>query len=115
MRLFITTILIIFFAAIAELLSPWWSIALVSFVFGFMTDLQKWKAFIAGFAGIGLLWLAEVFWIDVDNGHILSEKLAVLFHLPHYSLMILIASLLGAMVGGMSAWSGILARKMFLK
>jgi hypothetical protein len=111
MRLFITTILILVFAAIGETFCPWWIIIVVSFVFGFMTDLQIGKAFLAGFLGIGVLWLTIALWQDIPNQHILSQKMAMLFHLPHYSLFILVTVLLGGLTGGVSALSGIMLRK----
>jgi len=111
MRLFITAILVLLFAAIGEAFCPWWIIVIVSFVFGFMTDLQWGKAFFAGFMGIGILWLAAALWHDIPNEHILSQKMAMMFHLPHYSLFILVTVLIGGFTGGLSALSGIMLRK----
>ncbi len=111
MRLLLTTILILMFAAIGEQFCPWWIIAVVSFIFGFITDLQKGRAFLAGFFGIGIFWLIAALCRDIANHHILSQKMAVIFHLPHYSLFILVTVLIGAIVGGLSALSGIMLRK----
>lgn len=111
MRLIFTTLMILIFAAICEQFCPWWIIAIVAFIFGFMTDLKRGHAFVAGFLGIGIFWLVTALWHDMPNQHILSQKMALLFHLPNYGLFILITVLAGSLVGGLSALSGIMLRK----
>lgn len=114
MRFTTSVILTIVPAAAAEYFFPWWTIAVVAFVIAFFAGLRPGKAFLSGFTAIGLLWLAWALWADLANDHILSGKMAVLFNLPNYILFILVTTLVGAVGGGLAAWSGALMKKAFV-
>ena len=100
MRFFVTSILIFVLAMFAEMFFPWWSITIVAFVLGFLTDLRPWHAFLAGFTAISLFWLTAVLLLDIPNQHILSQKMAQLFHLPAYGFFILVTVLVGGIGAG---------------
>ena len=112
MRFFVSFILIAILAAFAEIQLPWWSVAIVAFIVALIANLRPAKAFGAGFIGIALLWLILALVQDIRNNHILSARMAPLFHLPHYSLFILVTVLVGGLVGGLGAWCGSLVRRM---
>ena len=61
-------------------------------------------------AGIGLFWLTACIIHDSANGHILSARMAALFHLPNYVMFIVVTVFIGGLVGGLSAWAGALIR-----
>ncbi len=97
-----------------QLLLPWWIIVIVSFAielsFGGKTSLS----FFSGFYGIFLYWLVYASLIDIQTGFILSKKIALLFHLPQWPLLVaLVTALLGGIVGGLGSLTGNLFRKMF--
>ncbi len=101
---------VLVFSAIAECFLPWWSVAVISFIVSLLVNARPGSSFLMGFLGVALLWLLVSFWHDVANDHILSTRMAMLFHLPNYSLFILVTVLIGGLVGGLSAWAGALLR-----
>ena len=111
MRLLRTIILITLISAVTEYFFPWWTVAIVAFIVATESGLRAGKAFLAGFAGVALLWLVVSVVKDLRNDHILSQRMAELFQLPHSLLFILVASLIGGLVGGLAGWSGAVVRK----
>ena len=110
MRFLLLVILIALLSAAAEVFLPWWGIAVVSFIVSLFVSLRPGKAFLAGFLGIALFWLTAACIHELTNDHILSAKMAALFHLPNYVIFILVTALIGGLVGGLSAWAGALIR-----
>lgn len=97
-----------------QFLLPWWIIVIVAFavelVFGGKTVLS----FFSGFYGIFIYWLVYASIIDIQNGFLLSKKIALLFHLPQWPLIVaLVTGLIGGTVGGLGSLTGNLFRKMF--
>lgn len=113
MRFIKSLLSIMIAAALVIYFLPWWMAAVVCFLISFIAGLRPAKAFLAGCLGIGLLWLGIVLLADMPNEHILSRKMAVLFRLPGYIWFIIVTVLVGALTGGLPAWSGALARKAF--
>ncbi|MFI5196279.1 MAG: hypothetical protein ACHQD8_04250 [Chitinophagales bacterium] len=110
MRFIIAVILIVILSAVAEYYLPWWTIAVVCFIVSFFAGLRPRMSFLMGFLGIAIFWFGAAMMHDVVNAHILSQKMAVLFHLPNYGLFIGVTVLIGGLVGGLSAWAASLFR-----
>lgn len=107
MRFILAVLLTACLCFIAGLYTPWWSIAVVSFLVALLIKQRYGIAFLAGFAGVFLCWGLLAFWIDLKNNHILSEKIARIIPLGGSSvLLILVTALVGALVGGFAAMSG---------
>lgn len=107
MRFIVSILLIALFSFIAGLYLPWWSIAIVAFLVALLLPQSIGRSFLAGFIGIFLLWAVLAFWIDQQNNHVLSQKIAQLFKLGNASLLlVLITAFIGAFVGGFAAMSG---------
>ncbi len=107
MRFILATILTATLSFIAGLYTPWWSIAIISFLIALLIKQRVGLAFLSGFLGIFLLWSVLALWIDVKNNHILSHKIAQVFTLGGSSvLLIVVTALAGALVGGFAALSG---------
>ncbi len=97
---------------ICGLYLPWWSIAIAAFVSVLLIPLASGRAFLAGFAGVFVLWFLLALWIDVKNQHILSRKIAQIFPLGGSSVaIILVTAFIGALVGGLGALSGSYLRR----
>jgi len=114
MRLLIAVILIALLSFVAEYFFPWWTIALVAFAVVLLFRLNSGRAFLAGFLGIFLLWLCVALIRDSANSHILSVRMAELFHLPGSMIFMAVTALIGAIVGGLAGWSGAVFRKNLL-
>lgn len=111
MRTILFIILIAVLSAVAEVFLPWWMIAVVPFPLAMIMNKKGSTSFLAGFAGIALFWLVAVLVKDIPNEHILSRRMATLFKLPNYGLLILVVTVLGGLIGGLSAWAGSLLRQ----
>ena len=112
MKLLVAIVLTALLSFVVGLYLPWWSIAIAAFVSVLLIPLASGRAFLAGFAGVFLLWFLLALWIDVKNQHILSTKVAEIFPLGGSSFaIILVSSVIGALVGGLGALSGSYLRK----
>jgi hypothetical protein len=108
MRFLIAVILITILSALAEYFLPWWSMAIVSFLVSLFAGFRPGRSFLLGFVGVGLCWLVTALMHDMANQHILSTRMAALFHLPNYLLFIVVTVFLGGLIGGLSACAGAL-------
>ena len=105
MKILINILVIAIAAWILSTFVSWWMIAAVPFVVSVSAKQKAGKAFLTGFAGIGLLWLYLILKTDLANESILSERIAQLFGLQH-TLFLAVNVFLGALVGGLGGWSG---------
>lgn len=110
MRFFVAVIFIAILSAAAEYFLPWWSVAIVSFLVSLFAGFRPGRSFLLGFFGVGLCWLVTALIHDIANQHILSARMAALFHLPDYALFIVVTVFLGGLIGGLSACTGSLVR-----
>jgi ABC-type antimicrobial peptide transport system permease subunit len=110
MKFLLSVILIAVFSAVAEYFLPWWTIAVVCFLVALFLRQSAGKSFLIGFCGVGVFWLAAAMLHDVANEHILSARMAALFHLPNYGLFILVTVFVGGLIGGLSACTAALLR-----
>lgn len=101
-------LIVLFLCAItsyfAVMIMPWWISMLLSFIILLFLPMKGGKAFLAAGLGTALAYAVMGMQIDIANEHILSSKMAVLFHLPSYALMIFITALIGAVTAGLGAW-----------
>lgn len=111
MRFTLQVLLISILAAVAEYFLPWWSIAIVSFTVSFMARRTPGSSFLMGFLGIFVFWAVSALITDIANQHIMSHKIARVFHplLSGY-IYIAICAIVGGIVGGVAAWSAALFR-----
>ncbi|HEX6914597.1 MAG TPA: hypothetical protein VF145_05125 [Chitinophagaceae bacterium] len=104
------TMLLSFAAGLFPLL-PWWSFAVCAFIVALAIHQRAWKAFLAGFLALAVLWSVLSLYIDTQNDHILSSKVATLFSLGSSVALILIAALASGLVAGFAAMAGSYLRK----
>lgn len=94
---------------------PWWAACIFSFAAAWFLGKTSGQAFWSGFAGLGIAWLALALLKSFPNEHVLASRVAQLFHLPHWLLLLAVTVIIGGLVGGMSALSGLLVKKVFVK
>jgi hypothetical protein len=108
MKFLIQVLFTIVFCAVLQFFLPWWTLAIGAFVVAFLFDNKSFPAFAAGFLGVILLWLSVAAYISMVTDSILTSKLNQL--LPINSFVI--TALVGGLVGGLSALTGSLFRKL---
>jgi hypothetical protein len=103
----------ILFAAclVGGFLFPWWWPALAGFAIGAWLPRNSAAAATSGFFGAGAAWAAAAGWRDLRNHHILSGRIADLFHLPGSAGAIAVSALVGGLMGALGAWAGYAMRE----
>ena len=111
----IPILLIALLSLLAQLVLPWWSIALVAFAFCFGRPPGGGRAFLYSFLGVGLVWLGYVLWQHVQSGGVLTSRMSEVMKLPATPIyMLLITPLLGGLVAGFSGLAGYWVRQTVL-
>jgi uncharacterized membrane protein YczE len=113
MKFFAAFILTALLSYAAGLYLPWWSIAIAAFIVAVFVQLKPLQAFAAGFLSLFLLWVVLALFIDMNNGHLLSAKIAeVLFKSKSQALLIGATGLAAALTGGFAALTGSYVRRL---
>ena len=112
----ILVLLCMFFGSLAiSLIVPiWWVFAPVLFVCGCFLPREKSSSFIIGFISIFILWFICCFTMDQQNEMILSHRVIQLFHLPNSLILVVVTSIVGGIIGGLSSLNGFLFTKLML-
>src|SRR3569623_3691394 len=107
-------LIILILSFISSFFLPWWAAAAIAFLAAMFIGKTSAKAFLSGFGAIFVLWVILALIKSIPNDNILASRVIQLFPLPHqWILLLLITALLGGLVGGMAALSGLLTRKAF--
>jgi hypothetical protein len=108
---FLLTALLSFAIGLFEIF-PWWTFAICAFIVALAVHQKPWKAFVAAFFALAILWGGLAFYKDFKNEHILSTKIANVLPLGgSYIVLILVTALVGGLVAGFAAMSGSYLRK----
>lgn len=107
MKMFVAIILTALLSFVGGLYMQWWSLAIAAFVIALIIPQRPFKAWLAGFLGVFLLWAVLAWWIDFKNQGILSKKIATVLPLGGSSILLLLATaFVGGLVAGFAALSG---------
>ena len=108
MKFFNSVLLTALVSFIAGIYIPyWWFFAVVAFLVAVLIHQRGFKAFLAGFLGLFILWFVLAFWIDFANEGVLSLKIAGLLPLGGSKWMLMIVTAcIGGLVAGFAALSG---------
>jgi len=108
MKFFNSVILTALLSFIAGIYIPyWWFFAVIAFLVAILIHQRGYKAFLAGFLGLFILWFALAFWMDYGNDGVLSAKIASLLPLggSKWALLI-VTAFIGGLVAGFAALCG---------
>lgn len=98
-----------------ELLTPfWWWIMAVPLVYGAAVAPRGGKAFLAGFASAGLLWLGGALYSFVAGSRLIADRIAAMFKVGDGRLLIVAAGLAAAVAAGAAGYAGYAARRLFM-
>jgi hypothetical protein len=108
-------LIILILSFICSYFLPWWMIAIIAFAAAYIASKKPGMSFLSGFAGVFIAWTVLALLKSIPNDNILAGRVAKLFQLPNWILLLLVTALIGGLVGGLAALSGALARKSFKK
>lgn len=115
MKLIIRLIVI---GALTYFLSPfftWWTAMVVAFLVSYISPSSGLNAFVAGFLGVGLVWMGHAWNIDVLNDSSFSTKVAEIMQVSDPILLVFTTGLIGGLAGGFASLSGTSFRSLFIK
>jgi len=104
-------LIILILSFLSGLILPWWMVAIIAFLAVLFLGKSSVRAFWSGFGGVFIAWAILALMKSIPNDHILAARVAKLFQLPNWLLILFITALIGGLVGGMAALSGILLKK----
>jgi|GEM_PF-147730 hypothetical protein len=103
-------ILILSFAS--GFLLPWWGITIAAFLPALLIGKTSGRAFWSGFGAVFIVWAVFALLKSIPNDNILAGRVVQLFPLPNNWLwLLLVTAIIGGLVGGMGALSGVLLKK----
>jgi hypothetical protein len=92
---------------------PWWTAAIAAGLVALVLNLRPGAAFLAGFAGVFLLWGALAWLRSSGNDHILAHRMsAFILKKDSPMMLMLLASLAGGLTAGLGGLTGSLARNL---
>ena len=107
MKFIVSILLTALLSFIICLYIDWWGIAIAAFVVAAFIHQPPSKAFLTGFVALFFLWGAMSWWMDLQNEHILSHKLASVLPFGGSAfVMIFVTALIGALVAGCASLAG---------
>jgi hypothetical protein len=107
-------ILIFVLASAVQLDLPWWSLGLVAFVVAMALAPSGKVGFWAGFVGTALSWLVPAAGLAYQNDGLLAHRVAQLLPLGGSpAALVLVASVLAGLVGGLAGLAGVWLRLAF--
>jgi len=107
-------LIILILSFVSSYFLPWWVAALIAFLAALFIGKTSGRSFWSGFGAIFILWVILALLKSIPNDNILAGRVIQLFPLPHnWILLLLITALIGGLVGGLAALSGMLTKKVF--
>lgn len=107
-------LVIVALSFLLQMVLPWWVIIIISFVtcglIGKTGKIALWAPFFA----ILLLWTAVALFKSLPNDNILAMRVAEMFGLQSWWLILVLTALLGAFTAGISGFCGYHFRKAVL-
>jgi len=108
-------IVIIIASYLLQLVMPWWIVVVVSFttcgLIGKTGKIALWSPFFA----ILFLWLGMSLFESIPNDHLLAKKIAVMFGVQTWWIILALGAILGAFVAAVSGFCGYHFRKAVLQ
>ncbi len=87
----------------------------VAFLVSYISPSSGLNAFVAGFLGVGLVWMGHAWNIDVLNDSSFSTKVAEIMQVSDPILLVFATGLIGGLAGGFASLSGTSFRSLFIK
>ena len=102
---------VVVIGGLAQLFFPWWSIAVVAFLVGFVVNESAGKSMVYGTLAMTVLWSLYAAFLNNANEGLIGSSIAQMIG-TNSGLLMVYTGLIGGLVSGMFAMSGSLLRKM---
>ena len=113
---FILRILLLFiFSYYFGFFNAWWIIIIFPIIIGYLFIDNLISHFISGFLGVSLAWLSLILQLDNETASILSIKITKVLSLDNNILLIIFASIIGGLLGGIGSMLGQSIRQIYYK
>ena len=106
-------LVILILSFLCSYILPWWIIAVIAFLAAFFMNKKPGMSFLSGFSAVFVAWTVLALLKSIPNNNMLAGRVATLFQLPNWVLLLLVTAFIGGLVGGMCALSGALVKKAF--
>ncbi len=93
----------------------WWLCMVVAFMVSFVSPSSGLNSFIAGFLGVGLVWMGHSAKLDLANNSAFSVKVGEIMSVSDSYYLILAAGVIGGLASGFASITGSAARGLFKK
>lgn len=107
-------IVIIIASFLLQMVMPWWIIIVISFatcgLIGKTGKISLWSPFFA----ILVLWIGMSLFKSIPNNHLLALRVAEMFGIKSWILILILTAVLGAFCAGISGFCGYHFRKAVL-
>lgn len=107
-------LVIIVASFLLHIILPWWIVVVVSFItcglIGKTGKISLWSPFFA----IALLWTGMALFETLPNRNLLATRVAAMFSLNYWWLVLVVTSILGGFVAAVSGYCGYHFRKALL-
>ncbi len=108
----IQIILIAILSLLAQLVLPWWSLAIVAFLVCFWRSQSAGEAFLHSFLGVAAVWLVYALLIHSRTDGILTGRMSELLFKTNSALLpLVVVTLVSGLVGGLAGLSGFFVRQ----
>jgi hypothetical protein len=108
-------LIILILSFVCSYFLPWWFVAVIAFAAALAIGKKPGRSFLAGFLAVFIAWAIMALLKSVPNDNILATRVAHLVQLPNWVTLLIAASFIGGLVGGLAALSGALLRKAYKK
>ena len=115
MKLIIRLIVI---GALTYFISPyftWWTAMSIAFLVCYISPSSGLNAFVAGFLGVGIVWMGHAWNMDVLNESAFSTTVGEIMNISDPILLVIASGLIGGLAGGFASLSGTSIRALFVK
>jgi hypothetical protein len=99
-----------------SLFLPWWVVAPACFAAAISLKVKPLESFLAGFASVSILWAGMAWYLSLSNDHVLAHRMSqVILNKDNPILLVAVTGLIGGITAGLSALSGALMRRAFIR
>jgi hypothetical protein len=115
MKFIALTLLSVLVVVFVNPFTPFWIVMIGIGIISALIGAKGFSSFLAGGLGMGLAWLGQTVFISYQTASPLPDQMAEIMGLGTGVILSMITGVLGFLLGGFSAYSGSLFRRLFKK